>query len=167
MDVNKNPIKFKGETKVRVKINNETKRLPILITEDKNTQALLGLDWLDQLEIGLNNNNEIQIVRKIDHLEHIKDKIFEERTDLIKNNHTIKKLTIDITLKEGVKPVQQKLRTVPVHFQIPVKRELEKLIQNGHIEKTKTDEKLFHFTCSNNDKERQNCENSPRLTEIK
>ena len=143
VDVNKNPIKFKGETEVRVKTNNKVTRLPILITEDRNTQPLLGLNWLDKLNIGLNNNNETQIIRKIDPLEQLKNKIFEDHKDLFENNHTIKNLTIDIKLKEGTKPIQQKGRPVPVHFQLSVKKELEKLIQNGHLEKTKTDENCF------------------------
>ena len=53
MNVNKNPIKFKGEAKVEVKTEKRKEILPILFTENKNTQPLLGLDWLDKLEIGL------------------------------------------------------------------------------------------------------------------
>ena len=52
-DVNKNPIKFKGEATVKVKTEKSKETLPILITKNKNTQPLLGLDWLDKLEIGL------------------------------------------------------------------------------------------------------------------
>ena len=53
VDVNKNPIEFKGEAIVEVKTEKTKVMLPILITEKKNTQPLLGLDWLDKLEIGL------------------------------------------------------------------------------------------------------------------
>ena len=46
VDVNKNPIEFKGEAIVEVKTEKTKVMLPILITEKKNTQPLLGLDWL-------------------------------------------------------------------------------------------------------------------------
>ena len=54
VDVNKNPIRFKGEATVEVKTEKCKKTLPILVTENENTQPLLGLDWL---EIGLQGNN--------------------------------------------------------------------------------------------------------------
>ena len=47
VDVNKDPIKFKGEAMVEVKMEKSKEILPISITENKNTQPLLGLDWLD------------------------------------------------------------------------------------------------------------------------
>ena len=52
VDVNTNPIRFKGEAMVEVKTEKSKKILPILITENKNTQPLSGLDWLDKLEMG-------------------------------------------------------------------------------------------------------------------
>ena len=65
MDVNKNPIKLKGEALVEVKIEKRKVMLPILITENKDTQPLLGLDWLDKLEIGLQGVWNTNIVRNI------------------------------------------------------------------------------------------------------
>ena len=62
-------------------------------------------------------------------------KIHAEFDDLFKNNHTIESLTIDLQLKEDVKPIQQKGRPVPIHFQNNVCHELEKLIDKGHLEK--------------------------------
>ena len=44
VDVNKIPIKFKGETMVAVKTEKSKITLPILITKNKNTQPLL--DWI-------------------------------------------------------------------------------------------------------------------------
>ena len=63
VDVNKNPKKFKGETTVDARTENSRVVLPILITENKNTQLLLGLDWLDKLEIGLQGNKHTNIIR--------------------------------------------------------------------------------------------------------
>ena len=46
------PIEFIIETGSEVQTEKSKVILSILITENKNTQPLLGLDWLDKLEIG-------------------------------------------------------------------------------------------------------------------
>ena len=89
--------------------------LPILITENKDTQPLLGLDWLDKLEIGLRGKQNLNIIRNIT-VDERSTKFHAEFEDLFKNNHTIEGLTIDIQLKEDVKPIPQKGRPVPIHF---------------------------------------------------
>ena len=119
---------------VEVKTEKSKITLPILITENKNTQPLLGLDWLDKLEIGLQGNTNTNIIRHIETDER-RQKIGKEYEDLFKNNHTIKDLAIDILLKKDTKPIQQKGRPVPLHFQKTVKNELKKLIETGHLEK--------------------------------
>ena len=60
--VNKNPIKFKGEAKTE----KSKEILPILITENKNIQPLLGLDWLDKLEIGLQGSKKTNVIRHVE-----------------------------------------------------------------------------------------------------
>ena len=107
--MNKNPIRFKGEAMVEVKMEKSKKTLPILITENKNTQPILGLDWLDKLEIGLQGSKKTNVIRHIEEDKRRK-KIMSEHEDLFKNNHTIKDLTIDIQLKKDAKPIQQKGR---------------------------------------------------------
>ena len=142
VDVNKNPIKIKGEAMVEVKTEKSKDILPTLITENKNTQPLLGLDWLDKLEIGLQGSKKTNVIRYVE--EERRKKIIDEHKGLFKNNHTIKDLTIDILLKKDVKPIQQKGRPVPIHFQKIVREELEKLIGKGHLEKAnKTTENCF------------------------
>ena len=144
VDVNKNPIKFKGEAMVEVKTAGKSREiLPILLTENKNTQPLLGLDWLDKLEIGLQGSKKTNVIRHVAEDEKRK-RIINEYEDLFKNNHTIKDLTIDIQLKKDVKPIQQKGWLVPIHFQKIVPEELKKLIDKGHLKKAdKRTEKCF------------------------
>ena len=137
---------------VEVKTEKTKTILPILITEKKNTQPLLGLDWLDKLEIGLQRNLETNIIRNITASEK-GEKIFKEFENVFKNNHTIKDLTIDIQLKKDTKPIQQKGRPVPIHFQNIVKNEPKKLIEKGHLEKA--------------DKTTENCFVSPAVITIK
>ena len=152
VDVNKNPIKFRGEAMVEVKTEKTQVTLPILITEKKNTQPLLGLDWLDKLEIGLQGSRETNIIRNIS-TNGKGERIFEDFRKLFKTNHTIKDLTIEIQLKKDAKPIQQKGRPVPIHFQKIVKNELDKLIEKGHLEKA--------------DKTTENCFVSPAVITIK
>ena len=144
--------KIQGGAMVEVKTEKSREILPILITENKNTQPLLGLDWLDKLEIVLQGSNKTNVIRHLTEDERRK-RIINEYEDLFKNNHIIKDLTIDIQLKKDVKPIQQKGRPVPIHFQNIVREELEKLIDKGHLEKA--------------DRTTENCFVSPAVITIK
>ena len=134
MDINKNSIKFKGEAMVEMKMKKNKKILLILITKNKNNQPLLGLDWLDELEIGLQGSKKTNVIRHEEEDERL-ERIIHEHEDLFKNNHTFKDLTIDIQLKKDIKVIQQKVPPVPIQLQTIVREELEKLIEKGHLEK--------------------------------
>ena len=83
---------------------------------------------MDKLEIGLQGNKNTIIIRHIETDER-RQKFVDEFKDLLKNNHTIK--DIDLQLKKDTKPIQQKGRPVSIHFQKTVKKELEKLIEKS------------------------------------
>ena len=100
---------------VEVKTEKSKVTLPILIIANKNNQPLLGLDWLDKLEIGLQGNKNTNIIRHIKTDER-RQKIEDEYNDLFKNNYTIRDLSIDLQLKKDTKPIQQRGRPVPIHF---------------------------------------------------
>ena len=51
---------------VEVRTEKSKEVLPILITENKNTQSLLRLDWLDKLEIGLQGNRKMNVIRHVE-----------------------------------------------------------------------------------------------------
>ena len=110
------------------------------------------LDWLDELEIGLQGSKKTNDIRHVEEDERRK-KIVNEHEDLFKNIHSIKNLTIDIQLKKDVKPIQQKGQPVPIPFQKNVRKELEKLIDSGHLEKA--------------DNTTENCFISPAVITIK
>ena len=69
---------------VEVKTEKNEVTLPILITEKENTQTLLGLVWLDKLEIGLQGNRERSTTEhpKIDRVIH------KEKSDNAKYGRT-------------------------------------------------------------------------------
>ena len=54
-DVNKNEIKFLGKIWVYTEYNGETTKLPKLITQRYDITPLLGVNWLKQLPITINN----------------------------------------------------------------------------------------------------------------
>ena len=91
--MNKNPTKFKDDATVEMKTEKCKKTLSILITENKNTQPLLSLDWLDKLEIGL-QRNKTRMSSNIE-ADGRREKIINEHDDLLKNNHTIMDFTIE------------------------------------------------------------------------
>ena len=137
---------------VEVKTGERKVTLHILITAKKNIQPWLGSEWLDKLEIGLQGNKNTNIIWHIETDER-RQKIVDEYEDLFKNNHTIKDLTVDLQLKKDTKPKQQKGRPVPIHFRKSGKKELENLIESGHLEKA--------------DKTTENCFVSPAVITIK
>ena len=58
-------MKFEGEAIVEVKAERNKVTLPKLITEKENTYSLLGLYWLDKLEIGLQGKRETNVFQNI------------------------------------------------------------------------------------------------------
>ena len=141
-DVNNNKIQFEGKTIANVEINGETKKLELLITT-KNTNPLLGLDWMKQLGIKLEmekTNPKIQNVKEDPDTTELKRKFKK----LFHENKTIKGIEVDIELKPDAKLIQQKGRPIPIHLQPAVGKEIEKLKKNGHIEKaTNINENCF------------------------
>ena len=70
---------------VEVKTEKSKETLPILITENKNTQPLLGLDWLDKLEIGLQGSKKTNVICYV--------KEDDKRKKLSANTKTYSKIT--------------------------------------------------------------------------
>ena len=126
----------------KVEINGETKNLELLITT-KRTNPLLGLDWMNQLGIKLDtekSNLKIQNIQEIPDVTELKRKV----TKLFHENKTVKGVEVDIQLKPDAKLIQQKGRPIPIHLQPAVGKEIEKLKENGHIERaTNIDENCF------------------------
>ena len=92
---------------------------------------------MQRLGIHLNtNNSEIQLHNV--QPGGIKEKIADlknEFKDLFYNNNEIKDLSVKIKLKEGAQIIQQKGRPMPIHLQDQVAKELNRLIENGYLEK--------------------------------
>ena len=63
-DVNDNRINFEGKTIAKVNVNGKQKHLEILITT-KQTNPLLGLDWMKELGITSDKDNIDQPIKHV------------------------------------------------------------------------------------------------------
>ena len=106
VDINKNPIKFKGDALVRVKT--EKSKITLQLQGTRNTNII---------------RNKTKDEKST--------KILNEFEDRFKNYLTIEGLTIDIQLKKDTKPIQQKGRPVPIRFQNSVRHELRNYLKRG------------------------------------
>ncbi len=68
-------------------------------------------------------------------IERLKQKVKERFKDLFQINKTVKDLKYDVQFKPKMEIKQQKGRRIPIHMQRAVETELEKLINEGHVEK--------------------------------
>ena len=137
-DVNDNRIRFEGKTTAKEEINGTRKELELLITN-----PLLGLDWMKKLGITLETGKTVPQKHQIKENPDV-TKLKTKFKKLFNENHKVNKLEVKIQLKEDAKLIQQKGRPIPIHLQQSVEKEIEKLIKQGHIEKTNNiDENCF------------------------
>ena len=124
--------------------------LPILITEKKNTQPLLGQDWLDKREIGIQGSHETNIIRNITASER-GEKIFEEFENFFKKNPKIK----DIQLKKVKKTYPTKRETNTHTLSKDSKKRTREVNRKRTLGKTQqNDRKLLRFTSRHNNQKR-------------
>ena len=160
-DVNKNEVKLRGKIPVNVEHEHNKQKMKILITERTDITPLLGMDWLKKFKLTI---SKIQLA---ENNQSEREKIFNKFLDLLKTNETIKDTEINIQLKPGHYPVKLKARSIPLHFQEDVGRELEKLIKSGHLEKINdVDEDCFVSPVVITVKSDKSSENSARFKEI-
>ena len=79
----------------------------MLITENKNTQPLLGLDWLDKLEIGVQGSKNSNIIRNVN---------IDERSEKIQEQSHNKKPDTRSSAEKGCQtdPTERETGTHPL-----------------------------------------------------
>ena len=102
-DVNENNILLYGEMEAGIQVNGETVMMPLFFN-NRNTHPVLGLDWIKQLNIEVNENT----------LGLIKNE------ELFQTNTTIKGITADINLKPGASLLQDY-----IHLQFSADKEMK------------------------------------------
>ena len=76
-----------------------------------------------------------------------KNKLVSKFEKLLKTNRTIKDTEIKMQLMPGHTLSKQKTRSIPYHLQSSVEKEINNLIQSGHLEKTQNiEEDSFLFS---------------------
>ena len=129
-------MKFKGRMWVDVEYESEKTNLPLLVAEREDITPLLGMDWMKELKLSI---NEISL----DSLDQ-SEKIIRKFGALFNTNTTIKNAEVRIQMKPGYYPFKQKARPIPYHLQDPVKNEIERLVKSGHLERLEgVDEDCF------------------------
>ena len=100
-----------------------------LVTERTDIISLLDMDWMKALKL---TTNRLQLAKNS---QSERERMFGKIQDLFENNETIKDTELNIQLKPGHYPVKQKARPIPLHLPEDVRREIEKLIRTGHLER--------------------------------
>ena len=101
----------------------------MFITEREDIKPLLGMDWLREFNWTIRHIEKT--TRITDQSE--KDKIITHFEMLFKTNRTIKDTDFKIQLKPGHAPIKQKARPIPYHSQSYIEKEINNLIQSGHL----------------------------------
>ena len=125
-----------GTLKTPVKCNDwSIQKAKITVVSD-GFRPILGRDLFDQLGITISQKPCPQSeVNNIDPPCAIKKSMAKEFPDLISRIGKSKNHTINSKFHKNYRVIHQKGRKVPIHLQPKVKIELEKLLNEGHIEK--------------------------------
>ena len=159
MDVNK-PIKVEGEALVEVETDKRKATMSILITESKNTQPFLRLNFLDKLEIGLPGSNYTNLIRKVTTDENCENILTEYDNSLKKHDkrpdkrHPAEQRREANTTKRETGPYPFQKFCMARSWEPLNGKGLPKLIKKGHLEKRTGQPKLLCFPCCNDHKKR-------------
>ena len=99
-------------------------------------EPIIGMDNIPKLGIEIFTGGEsIQINRLCENNEGLIESLIERFPKLFEENHTVHDLEVKIELKPDHKPVQQKGRRIPIHLRTAVNKEINKLINSGHLKR--------------------------------
>ncbi|KYN14620.1 Uncharacterized protein K02A2.6 [Trachymyrmex cornetzi] len=130
------PVQIVGVIPVTVSLHDKSAKLNLYVTNIER-EPLLGRKWIQQLPIRLTESiNQVhplhnEIPNKIERL------LQQYRNKLDPNSTKIKGCQARLLLKEDVRPVFLKARTVPFKLLPLVEEELQTLVQTGVLEKVK------------------------------
>ena len=151
VDYNKRPLELLGYQFVRLEVAGVTVSKARVLVAPNSGKSIIGRDWLialrykitQPIERGECNVNTkftecAEVVNEISPEEKISPEVQQmtrEFQELFKRKGRVKHYEIKIDMKENAKITQQKGRTIPTQLQEQVDKEIEKLIEDGHIEK--------------------------------
>ena len=125
-------MKYPGRITVEAQSRGIRKILTVFIIETENIKPLLGMEWLQEFNWLIRNIDGR--TTRTDHAE--KDQTIAKFEKLIKASLKIKITETEIQLHPGHPPIKQKTRTIPYYLQSYVEKQINKLLQSRHSEKT-------------------------------
>lgn len=138
-------INVLGEFQVNVTTRNGEFQLPVVVVKGSSSQqpTLMGRNWIERIKLDwscvktvcskdlavhqMRNGESVPFTHIMSDLKQKYSEVFEESIGEIKN------LSVDIVLKENVRPVFCKARNVPYALRSAVEKELNNLQENGVI----------------------------------
>lgn len=125
-----------GIIRVKVRINNITKELPMYVAYSDRS-PLLGREWLSKLKLDWNKIiYDCNLVNEASVRFPTKESLFKKFPKVFeKSIGCIDGLKAKLVLKDDVKPVFIKARTIPFSLRDPVEKELNHLVSQGILEK--------------------------------
>ena len=150
-DYNHNPIEVKASAKVEVKLGNKLfKDMPITIVAEekekngvkKEKRALLGLDWLWDLELDWLSILSVQKAKvenekneKNDNKSNVEDVLVKYKDVFDPKLGTVKNVEASLELKEDASPKFFSPRQIPFAIKPQVEKEIKRLVEEGNWEK--------------------------------
>ena len=119
-------LKVVGKVDVNVEYEKQTASLPLHVLEG-NGPSLLGRNWLRSIQL-----NWGSIKRVVNNLDELLDKhreVFQDELGVFKN------VKAKLHIKPDVKPKYCKPRSVPYALREPIERGIERLVEQGVLEK--------------------------------
>ena len=124
-------VEVVGQVDVNVEYQGHQVQLPLLIVEGEHKPALFGRNWLTAVKLDWNMLHQIHSDTAA---ARIVPNVFQKEVGCIRG------YTATIRLKENVKPIFKKNRSVPYALQPALEAELEQMQKEGIIEPTDSSE---------------------------
>ena len=114
----------------------------MLITEQEDIKPLIGMDWLR--EFNWTTRSIEGTTTTSDQSE--KEKINTNFEKFFKKNQTVNETEIKAQLRPGHPPTKQNAKSIPYQLQSYVEKEINNLIQSGHLKYTECKRGLFRIS---------------------
>ena len=128
-------VKVVGQAKVKVEYEGKQAQLPLLIVESEHKPALFGRDWITAIKLDWTRVHRLHSDTAVAGMVKQFPDVFQKDVGCIKG------YTATIRLRESVKPIFKKSRSVAYALQPALDTELEQMQKDGIIEPTDNSER--------------------------
>ena len=196
VDFNKRKLQLLGYIFCHLEVGDSKLNKARILIANKGAKSLIGRDWLNAFNYKFvsptkdEGNKAIYTIKQnikqpnktTQPSEHTKPKTWNDNdnnneknklrnqfSSLFTRQGQIRDHTVKIEFKPEAKITQQKGRRVPIQLQDALQEEIERLLNEGQIERVTdiTDKKFIQPVVKRNSKTRQKCKNRTRRTRAK